>query len=212
MPMPQESEIRANLMTSEIRAVRSTDGANPGTMTGYAAVYDTRTADKIWGEFWEIIRRGAFANAIAGKEDVRALHSHDSAVVLGRTTAKTLRLSDDAKGLRFELDLPNTTAGRDLLVSVERGDISQMSFGFRTIKQRWGEERNPTTGMLDSVRELLEVTLLEISPVAFPAYAETQVGTREAILQECRSSRSQYGVTPGHRARLARLRLAQSES
>lgn len=208
--MPQGPELRANLLTTELRAVRGADG-KPGMLTGYAAVYDTRTADKIWGEFWEIIRRGAFANALAGKEDVRFFHSHDSSVVLGRTSAGTLRLFDDPKGLRFELDLPDTTAGRDLMVSVERKDITQMSFGFRTLKQRWTEERDPVSGMLEAVRELLEVMLLEISTVAFPAYAETQVGVREEILAECRSSRSQYGVTPAHRMRLARLRMAKTE-
>ena len=204
MSKPQGPEVRSQFPTTELRAVRAADGKG-GTLAGYAAVYDTRTTEKIWGEFWEVIRRGAFATALAGKEDVRMIHSHDTAVVLGRTSARTLRLSDDAKGLKFEVDLPDTTAGRDLLVSVERGDITQMSFGFRTLKQRWTEEMSPDGSQMEAVRELLEVKLLEISPVAFPAYAETEIGMRDAVLAECRSWRDSN--KPGSKNVNARARL-----
>lgn len=210
MPVILDHEVRAIELTTgitEIRATRAADG-KPAMLAGYAAPYDKRTAAKIWGEFWEIIRRGAFAAALAGKEDVRMLHSHDSAVVLGRTKAKTLRLSDDAVGLAFEVDLPATTAANDLVISVERGDITQMSFGFRPTKVRWSEEA-AADGRMESVRELLEVQLLEISPVAFPAYAETEIGVRDLVLAECRSSRATAKPPEALNANAkARLRLA----
>lgn len=207
MTKPQGPEVRANFPSTEVRATRAAEGKGVGTLSGYAAVYDVRTSEKIWGEFWEVIRRGAFATALAGSEDVRMIHSHDTAVVLGRTSARTLRLSDDAKGLKFEVDLPDTQAGRDLLTSVERGDITQMSFGFRTLKQRWTEEAAADGSKMEAVRELLEVKLLEISPVAFPAYAETQIGTRDQVLAECRSWRESRPVP--NSMRRARLRLAK---
>jgi len=182
---------------AEFRAVK--DG-NKTTLVGYAAKYDVRS-EPIYGQFFEVIKRGAFASALEGKDDVRALLDHDASMVLGRTRSKTLRLSDDSVGLKFELDLPDTTVARDLAVSVERGDISQMSFGFRKIRDRWTENVDPTTKLTVTTRELLEVELMDVSPVAFPAYLDTEVSVRS--LNAFREERD-----AGLRNARARLRLA----
>lgn len=152
------------LMAAEIRA--EGDGKK---LVGYAAVFDA-PYDSGW--MVEYVRKGAFSRALSENQDVRALFDHDSSVVLGRRSAKTLTLAEDDKGLRFEIDLPDTQAARDLRILVERGDITGMSFGFRVIKEQW-DESGPKP-----VRTLLDVDLLEVSVVTFPAYADTSVGVR----------------------------------
>lgn len=137
-------------------------------LEGYAAVFDqeARVAD-----FREIIRRGAFADAIKGGRDILALSDHDSSKVLARTKSGTLRLAEDSRGLHFSLDVPETTAGRDVLALAERGDIGGASFGFSVPKG--GEHR---TGDL---RELRAIDLFEISIVSsWPAYDGTVVHAR----------------------------------
>lgn len=138
------------------------------TVAGYAALFNSE-AD-IGGAFREVIAPGAFSDTLG--DDIRALVDHDSGRVIGRSTAGTLRLSEDDKGLAVEIDLPDTTDGRDLAVSLERGDISGMSFGFRVTKDTWDE-----TGDMP-LRTIQAVDLFEVSAVAFPAYDDTTLALR----------------------------------
>jgi len=151
------------------------------TLAGYAAVFNSDTT--IGDFFIERIDPHAFDEAIKG--DVRALVDHDSGRVIGRTKSGTLRLAVDSRGLKVEIDVPDTADGRDLLTLVERGDISGMSFGFRVTKQEWDE-----TGDMP-VRTILEVELFEVSAVAFPAYEDTELGVRdlEAARKEAATAR-----------------------
>jgi len=153
-------------------------------ISGYAAVFDSES-EPIGGRFREVIRSGAFKKTIQ-ESDTRALWNHDSAMPLGRTANDTLELREDDHGLAFKLHLPDTTAGRDAYTSIQRGDVSNMSFGFNVIKEKWsgqasreGDEENT------ELRELLEVALHEISPVTFPAYTATEVEARtiESIIE-----------------------------
>jgi HK97 family phage prohead protease len=184
----------------EIRTVRAAEGG-PITLAGYAAVYDQRS-EPIYGSFYEVIKRGAFASALDGTDDVRALFDHDSAMVLGRTKAKTLRLSDDAHGLKVEIDLPDTAMARDLAQSIERGDIDQMSFGFRTIKDEWTWEKTKE-GIVVDIRTLVAVELFDVSVVTYPAYSQTEVALR---------SRDAWRSSKQGRLREAELRLRESEA
>lgn len=140
------------------------------TLVGYAAKFGVRSEDL--GGFVESIAPGAFDRAISEEHDVRALWNHNPDVVLGRTKSGTLRLSVDEVGLRIETDLPDTQAARDLRVSVARGDVSQMSFGFRTKGDEWRTE--------DGVpyRTLTDLDLFDVSPVTYPAYPQTEVSVR----------------------------------
>lgn len=156
-------ETRALTQAPELRA---TDGAK--IAAGYAALFNSRTQIGDW--FEEIIAPGAFKDALSS--DVRALIDHDTGRVIGRSTAGTLRLSEDDRGLFVEIDLPDTSDGRDLAVQLERGDISGMSFGFRVTKEEWDE-----TGKVP-VRTIKAVDLFEVSAVAFPAYADTEIALR----------------------------------
>jgi len=139
---------------------------------GHAAVFDS------WSEtlggifpFKEKVRKGAFSQTIE-KDDIRALFNHDPNYVLGRNKAGTLELKEDERGLYERIIPPDTQAARDLITSIERGDINQMSFGFTVEEEKWD-----TVEGID-VRELRKVKLFDVSPVTFPAYPSTDVGVR----------------------------------
>lgn len=158
-------------MTLEIRSGNQLQ-ASQGRLLGYAAVFNKPSHDL--GGFREVILPGAFRRTLATSEHVRALYNHNADQVLGRVGAGTLRLEEDDKGLRFELDLPPTTYAADLAALVERGDVSGCSFAFRvrpggeTWEQRDGED----------VRVLSALDLDEITITANPAYPDTSVAKR----------------------------------
>ena len=157
---------RRTMRLTELRA-QETDGAP--VIRGYAAVFDVLSEDL--GGFRERIRPGAFAASLH-HADVRALWNHNPDYVLGRTKSNTLRMVEDANGLAIEIDPPETTWGRDLMTSIKRGDVDQMSFGFRTVRDEWTND----TGAV--IRTLLEVELFDVSPVTYPAYPQTSVNAR----------------------------------
>lgn len=144
----------------------------PSKIVGHAAVFNSLSEDL--GGFRETILPGAFADAI-GRDDVRALINHDSNLILGRNRAGTLTLSEDERGLLVEITPPDTSYARDLMVSMERGDINQMSFGFSVAPggASWGET---TDGVY--VRTLSKCNLFDVSPVTYPAYTQTDVALR----------------------------------
>lgn len=142
-------------------------------LIGYAAVFN-RDSDLIEGQFIERIAPGAFAESIAKAADVRALVNHEPTLILGRTVSGTLQLREDAHGLHSTISPPKTSYAQDILESTRRGDVSQMSFGFQTIRDRWEHGRH---GAPD-VRTLLEVRLFDVSVVTFPAYPDTDVAVR----------------------------------
>lgn len=152
---------------SEVRAEKREDKT---VVRGYAAKFDSLSENL--GGFREIIAPGAFDDVL--NNDVRALINHDSSLILGRTTAGTLRLSVDATGLQYEYDSPDTSYARDLLVSLERGDVDQSSFQFFVEKDDWNEDAE---GRL--IRTIQKVSrLLDVAPVTFPAYPDTTVAKR----------------------------------
>lgn len=151
-------------------AMQARDGAEP-KIAGYAAVFydgSSETEFEFFG-MHERIMRSAFNNAI-GRDDVRALFNHDSNYVLGRTASGTLKLSVDEIGLRYEIDPPDHAAS--LVESIERGDITGSSFAFTVRKQRMVDEGGK------QVREIHDLDLFDVGPVAFPAYSGTAVGIR----------------------------------
>lgn len=151
-------------------------GDDKPKIEGYAAIFE-QLSEELWG-FREKIRKGAFTNVI--RDDVRALFNHDANFVLGRNRAGTLKLEEDDKGLRIEIDPPNTQAARDLLESIRRGDVNQMSFMFTTKTDEWKKEDDGTI-----TRTLVELErLLDVSVVTFPAYPQTSASAR--CLEEVR--------------------------
>ncbi len=140
------------------------------TLFGYAARFNSETS---LGDFAEVIRPGAFARTLTAPTavNIRAIYEHDNKALLGRVGSNTLRLREDDAGLFFELDLPDTTIGRDLAELVKRGDVSGCSFGFVPVKQTWNDGAMP-------LRELRDVDLFEITLTATPAYNATSVDIR----------------------------------
>ena len=140
--------------------LRALDDGN--TLVGYAAVFDSPSEPMPYTEY---VRRGAFSKTLNDGADVRLLIDHEG-VPLARTKSGTLSLEEDERGLRVEaeLDPENPDAAR-LLSAMRRGDLSQMSFAFKTVKDSYNEDR--------SVRELKEVKLFDVSIVTFPAYEDT---------------------------------------
>ncbi|WP_324133675.1 HK97 family phage prohead protease [Bosea sp. (in: a-proteobacteria)] len=135
-------------------------------LEGYAARFGVVAAI---GSFVERIGPGAFSTSLSG--DVLALMDHDPGKVLGRTRSKTLQLEVDNMGLRFDLTLPDTQAGRDVAALAERGDLGGMSFGFRV--KPGGESWEGNTRTLTSI-ELLEISVVS----SWPAYPDTSVALR----------------------------------
>ena len=131
---------------------------------GHAAVYGKLSEDL--GGFREMIQPGAFDSVLGN--DVRAFFNHDPNFLLARTSSGTLRLSTDKKGLKYEFDVPDTTAGRDLLVSMKRGDITQSSFAFQVETDSWKDTSKGEIRTIEKVSRLFDV-----SPVSIPAYPDT---------------------------------------
>jgi len=185
---PAEKEKKAMKKVIERRTfelddieIRSEDGEKP-KMKGHAAVFN-KLSDEIGAflgmpGFREQIAPGAFARTIKSG-DIRALFNHDPNYVLGRNKSGTLVLEEDDKGLAIEIDPPDTSYARDLMVSIERGDITQMSFAFM-VHGKKGEEWINEEGKA-SIRILKDVDLFDVSPVTYPAYPQTDVKVRSVL-------------------------------
>lgn len=190
-------------MTHERRAaleLRTDRGSTGGSrLVGYASVFDTLSQDL--GGFREIVRPGAFKRSLeSNRSDPLALVHHLPHLVLGRRSAGTLRLSEDSKGLAFDIELPNTQVARDLAVSVERGDIRGASFAFSVPKG--GDKWTFGNGAVP-IRELIDVDLHEITITARPAYDATVAQAR--ALAESATNALRKSIPP--RPSVARVRL-----
>jgi HK97 family phage prohead protease len=160
---------RRTFTVRDIEARQADDGTM--RMAGYAAVFNEASVPL---PFIEKIAPGAFRKTLSETPDVRLLVNHEG-LPMARTKNGTMRLSEDEKGLFFEAELANTQEARDLYTLVERGDVDQMSFAFRVIRQNWSKDR--------SERTLTEVSLSDgdVSIVTYPAYTATSVEARELI-------------------------------
>jgi len=162
--------------------------AEDGTMrlSGYAAVFNN---DSVPLPFIERIAPGAFRKTLTETPDVRLLINHEG-LPLARTKNGTLRLNEDETGLYMDADLPDTQAARDLYTLVERGDVDQMSFAFRVIRQKWNEGRTERT--------LTELSLADgdVSVVTYPAYPTTTVEAREELKAAMQAVKEGRDISP----------------
>lgn len=148
----------------------------PNRLIGYASVFNSLSADL--GGFKERVLPGAFKTSLTNGTDIRALADHDSTKILGRTSNGTMRLSEDAVGLRVEIDLPEGVSyANDIRSLVSRGDIKGMSVGFRVPAggQRFIKGEGGMT-----IRELTALNLIEASVTSIPAFSDTSVYVRSA--------------------------------
>ena len=167
----EEEVERSNIWTNKnemekrffgVKLEKRMDGeSTEQVVVGHAAVFDQLSEDL--GGFKERIHKNAFDDVL--DNDVRAFFNHDPNHLLARVSSGTLKLSIDEKGLKYEFSVPDTSSGRDLLVSMERGDISQSSFAFTIQDDSWDKENGMDVRTINKVKRLYDV-----SPVSIPAY------------------------------------------
>lgn len=161
-------------MAIDLKSLKIKDG---NTVTGYVALFDSpsRIMRRPDGQpFVEIIRAGAFTNTLSDGHAVQALYSHVRTALLGSTSAGTLKIAQDDKGLFVEISLPETSDANDLKALLSRGEQFGGSFSASVIQDRWSQS---TIDLMQC--ELIELALNEVTVTAFPAYPETSVVLRE---------------------------------
>lgn len=170
-------------MNRDIRQIRTSmsdfttakDGDIPH-ISGYFAVFNCDY--EIFPGCTESIAPGAFTDELSS--DVRALVDHDTKYVLGRTTAGTLELREDTKGLWADIAVnPKDSDAMNCWARVERGDVSQCSFGFNILDEEHEEREDGTHHFT-----IRKVKLFEISCCTFPAYTETAISARKEDIAE----------------------------
>jgi HK97 family phage prohead protease len=167
---PVVTDSRAQSLQIERRTAGTVD-LSAGTISGTAVTYNHLSTDL--GGWRERIQRGAFTSTLKRNADIACLFSHDTGKPLGRTGSGTLSVWEDASALRWRCQLPDTSAGRDLMASVQRGDLVQCSFGFICRKSDWTDEPDPQDSRSKiSVRIVQDAELLEVSPVLWGAYGD----------------------------------------
>lgn len=188
IPVDSGGHLRRAVKLSDISLARGSTSTDSIGFRGHAAVFDVRAqiGGKRWG-FKEEIAPGAFKKTLQ-ESDTKFLHNHDPNLILARKVGnapnQTLRIAEDDIGLSVDADLAPTSYGQDLALSLERGDITQMSFAFDMITYEWSELPDGT--------ELLRHTevgpLYDVSTVTYPAYVETDAGLRFDFLACARAS------------------------
>lgn len=172
--MPEKERMKMERRTFAVDSllVEKREADQAEKIVGHAAVFDT-IGDGGW--FREKVAPGAFAASI-GRDDVRALFNHDPNKILGRTTSRTLRLSESEEGLEFECDMPDTSYARDLMACMSRGDINQCSFGF-SVDEGGSTWQKDNTGQWTRTIHVVS-RLYDVSPVTYPAYPDTACAVR----------------------------------
>jgi HK97 family phage prohead protease len=189
MPASPDGRERRQVVLDDIE-VRADATGDAIRVEGHAAVFDKPAwiGPPKYG-FSERFAKGAFKQSINSGADVRYLFNHNPDAVLARTKSGTLKLSEDRAGLAVDAELAPTSVGRDLAILMERGDVNQMSVGFRVVKDEWEEVRGADSNVYER-RTILEAELFDVSAVTYPAYEETDAGLRAADLaRELRDAR-----------------------
>lgn len=146
------------------------------TATGYAAVFDS-PSEPLWGEWREVIARGAFAESLKEKDDIYALWQHDSRQPIASRDAGTLKLSEDDKGLKVSIQFGETEQERYWHGKIKDKTIRKMSFGFSAMEEG--------TDYDAKIRKLVRVKLFEVSPVTWPAYPSSSISARDRFAEPC---------------------------
>lgn len=165
-------EIEKRYAASAVELRASTAGHR--RVGGYASVFRTPSQDL--GGFVKVVEPRAFNKAQADRwPGVLCRYEHQS--LLGTTAAGTLALAIDNRGLDYEVDLPDATAGNDVLALTQRTDLRSSSFSFQVYEQDWA--------YVDStpVRHLTSVRLIDVAPVTTPAYRSATLALRSLAVQ-----------------------------
>jgi uncharacterized protein len=185
----------------EIKSERA-EGESIAKIVGYAAVFRQKTD---LGFFTESIAPGAFKASLDRGDDVRALIDHDPSKIIGRSP-KTLMLTEDDTGLKYEVTPPDTVLARDLVTNISAGLITQSSFGFyieREEVDQSGDKPHFT---------ILEARLFDVSPVTFPAYEGTSVSLARSQVDNAESlvvRLKKFSISSGEAEKFLRDRRAK---
>jgi HK97 family phage prohead protease len=183
IPVDAAGHVRRVAVLDQRAVTRAAGDDSPIGFVGHAAVFNKRTwiGSKRWG-YWESVEPGAFTKTI-GEADVRFLHNHNPDLILARNIAGTLRLAEDETGLAADADMAPTTYAKDLAISLERGDITQMSFAFDYVTYEWTVAEDGNEWL-----RLRELALWDVSTVTYPAYTETDAALRMDLLAAARAA------------------------
>lgn len=163
-------------------AVEATDEGHVfGLAIPYSRVTTIGNMDR--GGFRENIAPGA-CNKSLREADIVALNNHNSWQPLGRTSAGNLALKSTTRGIEPDLQPIDTSYGSDLLKNVKAGIVRGWSFGFEVVKDDWTLDGQPADEYTGTDRTIREMKLIEVSPVTFPAYDQTEISARSGILAE----------------------------
>lgn len=212
--MPNDNDIERRFLTTEVRATG--DESNP-IIEGVAAVFNTETT--IGGLFRETIRPGAFTRVLRENPDVIAAYNHDWNIVLGRTSAGTLTLTETLRGLEYKNQVnPKDSEAMNVYHKVKRGDVPQASFAFTVRSEAWTKPQ--TKGEL-ALREVIEVErLFDVGPVAFGAYPQASASARsqaqtfqqtESLSDQAASSGAEDAVKARQAARRRSIELLSAK-
>lgn len=169
--------------------VRAEDGGAP-VIAGRGIPYGEWSEDL--GGFRERLLPGTFRASMAD-DDIRALFNHDANIVLGRKANGTLRLSENERGVFYEVDVnPEDADAMSAVARIKRGDITGNSFGF-FIEGRDDQEWEERDGMM--WRTIKRARMRELGPQTFPAYPQSDVAVRStrAVLEEAEEWLKQRG-------------------
>ncbi len=184
-PAPGE---RRTFEVTNLRTEKGEDGN--WRVYGHAAVFDSPSKPmrtKSGKVFVEKIAPGAFKRSLESGRDIAMFDDHDPKKILARTSANTLKLNEDERGLAFEATLADTTIARDLIADIEHRNKTGVSFGFGDPEDKWAMEGSTP------VRTLVDVPLGEVSPTAFPAYTATDISVRSEQAAEMAIARLDAG-------------------
>jgi HK97 family phage prohead protease len=166
-------------------------------ITGYAAVFGKRSF--LLGDFVEVVDSKAFDECLASNPTIVGLINHDESLVMGKTTSGTMRVSVDEVGLKYEIDPPDTSYAKDLMVSMRRKDIDSSSFGFFCRADSWAYDKVTK----QNVRTILKADVFDCSIVLNPAYGDSSSQVRSLFPED-------KGSIPEEiTAKIAELRHAQ---
>lgn len=189
----------------EMRMETAEDGN--AKVTGAGAVYNKRSLDL--GGFVEIIREGAFTRSLEEGREIKSYFNHDPNQVLGTTESDPpLNIEDGKRGLNYEVEIPDTSYGRDLRENLKRKNVKGSSFQFKTIEDNWYKDDEGVT-----VRELVEATLFEVGPVSDPAYlvANSELRTLQDKKSEFESRDAEIKQKEEERERAKKRRMKEVE-
>ena len=165
-------------------------------------MFDSASEDL--SRFTESIAAGSSDDVLSSDPDVRGLSNHDSSRLLGRTSAGTMRLLQDAKGLRYEIDVADTVPSRDTVTSIKRGDTTGSSFAFNVKAEKWKTVDGSQQRMITAIGELFDV-----GTVTFAAYpssvAKASKRSLDAAVAETEKRAQDAADRPLYAARIARV-------